>query len=99
MMKQLLLAFSLSTLTFQLAAQNHHYRNELLNLSDPARLPFYRSGVMDQLSSYDRTGGNDDGFSGKYSAVRAEPGGLVMADLAGPGVINRMWTPTPEVDT
>lgn len=50
------------------------------------------------VSSYDRTGGNDDGFSGKYSFVRKEPGGLVLADLAGPGAITRIHTPTPNED-
>jgi hypothetical protein len=80
-------------------AQQDFYKQELLNLADFSRLPQYRQGEMDQLSSYDRTGGNDDGFSGKYSAVRQEPGGLVMADLKGPGVVNRIWTPTPTADT
>ena len=50
------------------------------------------------VSSYDRTGGNDDGFSGKYSFLRKEAGGLVIADLKGPGVIYRIWTPTPTDD-
>jgi hypothetical protein len=50
------------------------------------------------VSSYDRTGGNDDGFSGKYSYVRKEDGGLVLADLKGPGCIYRIWTPTPTDD-
>ena len=50
------------------------------------------------ISSYDRTGGNDDGFSGKYSFIRKEPGGLVLADLEGPGVITRFHTPTPTDD-
>lgn len=50
------------------------------------------------ISSYDRTGGNDDGFSGKYSFVRKEGDGLVLADLKGPGVITRIWTPTPTDD-
>jgi hypothetical protein len=51
------------------------------------------------VSSYDRTGGNDDGFSGKYSFVRKEGDTLVLADLKGPGVIYRVWTPTPSDDT
>ena len=80
-------------------AQSDFFRNELLNLGDVSRLPQYRTGEMDQLSSYDRTGGNDDGFSGKYSFVREEAGGLVIADLKGPGVVNRIWTPTPTSDT
>ena len=50
------------------------------------------------VSSYDRTGGNNDGFGGQYSFVRKEKDGLVLADLAGPGVITRIWTPTPTDD-
>lgn len=83
----------------RLAAQDVFYRQELMNLLDLSRLPSYRSGEMYQLSSYDTTGGNDDGFSGKYSFVRKEAAGLVIADLKGPGVVNRIWTPTPTTDT
>jgi hypothetical protein len=50
------------------------------------------------VSSYDRTGGNNDGFGGQYSYVRKEKEGLVLADLQGPGVIYRIWTPTPTDD-
>ena len=50
------------------------------------------------LSSYDRTGGNNDGFGGQYSYVRKEKDGLVLADLKGPGIIYRIWTPTPTDD-
>ena len=59
---------------------------------------FKRSVRVGLVSSYDRTGGNDDGFSGKYSFVRREPGGLVLADLEGPGAITRIHTPTPTDD-
>lgn len=63
------------------------------------RLPQFRDAVyVGSVSSYDRTGGNDDGFSGKYSFVAKEEGGLVVADLKGPGVIYRIWTPTPSDD-
>src|SRR5262245_47330440 len=62
-------------------------------------LPTLRDSVhVGSVSSYDRTGGNDDGFSGKYSFVRKEPEGLVLADLKGSGVIYRIWTPTPTDD-
>jgi len=58
------------------------------------RLPALRESVkVASISSYDRTGGNNDGFGGQYSFVRKEPGGLVLADLEGPGVIYRVWTP------
>jgi hypothetical protein len=63
------------------------------------RLPEFRTSTkVGSVSSYDRTGGNDDGFSGKYSFVRKDPEGLVLADLKGPGVIYRIWTPTPSDD-
>ena len=57
-----------------------------------------RSIKVGLISSYDRSGGNDDGFSGKYSFIRKEAGGLVLADLEGPGVIYRIHTPTPTDD-
>ncbi len=57
-----------------------------------------RSVSVGSVSSYDRTGGNDDGFSGKYSFVAKEDDGLIIADLKGPGVIYRIWTPTPSSD-
>jgi len=57
-----------------------------------------RSVKVGLVSSYDRSGGNDDGFSGKYSFIRKEAGGLVIADLEGPGVIYRIHTPTPTDD-
>lgn len=63
-------------------------------------LPRFKDSVsVGAISSYDRTGGNDDGFSGKYSFVRKDPEGLVLADLKGPGVIYRVWTPTPTDET
>jgi hypothetical protein len=57
-----------------------------------------RSIHVGSVSSYDRTGGNDDGFSGKHSFVAREAGSLVIADLEGPGILYRIWTPTPTDD-
>ena len=63
-------------------------------------LPKFKDSVkVASISSYDRTGGNDDGFSGKYSFVRKEGDGLVIADLQGPGVIYRIWTPLRVTNT
>lgn len=63
------------------------------------RLPVLKDSIkVGSVSSYDRSGGNDDGFSGKYSFVRKDPQGLVLAELEGPGVIYRVWTPTPSDD-
>jgi hypothetical protein len=76
-------------------------QTELKRLSDIALLPRYFDGTfVKQESSYDRTGGNDDGFSGKYSFLRKnEGGGLVIFEAKGQGVIERIWTPTPTDDT
>lgn len=74
-------------------------RSPLAELFRVDLLPRFRSAVkVGSISSYDRTGGNDDGFSGKYSFIRKEGDGLVIADLQGPGVITRIWTPTPTDD-
>lgn len=86
----------------QTQSQNKTYRwsDEVQQLIRLDQLPRYRYGQsIDQESSYDRTGGNNDGFSGKYSYLRKEKEGLVLADFKGPGVVNRIWTPTPTEDT
>lgn len=74
---------------------------ELTSLYDISKLPLYRTGSkIYQVSSYDTTGGNNDGFSGKYSYLRkTDNGDLVIFDAKGSGVINRIWTPTPTDDT
>jgi hypothetical protein len=62
-------------------------------------LPVYKTSIrIGSVTSYDRTGGNDDGFSGKYSFVRKEGSNLVLADLKGPGCIYRIHTPSPTDD-
>lgn len=76
------------------------YKDEILKLAGFGLLPrFQQDAVVRQVSSYDTTGGNDDGFSGKYSFLRKEGNKLVIADLKGPGIIQRIWTPTPTADT
>ncbi|MFI5154375.1 MAG: glycoside hydrolase family 172 protein [Chitinophagales bacterium] len=82
-------------------ATAHSLSAELRSFYDISALPSYLSGTeMAQISSYDTTGGNDDGFNGKYSYIRRNAdSSLVLADLHGPGVINRIWTPTPTSDT
>lgn len=79
-----------------IAQNKYRWTDELALLRSIDRLPEYRSGChVEQFSSYDRTWGNDDGFSGKYSYLRKEGGKLVIAEMKGAGVINRIWTPTP----
>jgi hypothetical protein len=88
--------FLLTFCTSSVLAQDGIGLEELYRLD---RLPALKQSVkVGSVSSYDRTGGNDDGFSGKYSFVRKDPEGLVLADLKGPGVIYRVWTPTPTDD-
>jgi hypothetical protein len=87
---------------FQAQGQNRTYkwRDEVELLMRTDKLPEYRHNqLIDQESSYDRTGGNDDGFSGRYSSIRKENGNLVIAEFEGPGVVTRIWTPTPTNDT
>lgn len=89
-------------LSIQVFSQQKTYKwaDELELLKSIDQLPAYRSDqLIDQISSYDRTGGNDDGFNGTYSYIRKENGDLVIADLKGPGVLNRIWTPTPTEDS
>jgi hypothetical protein len=76
------------------------YSEAILSLARPNILPRYNDDLqVRQVSSYDITGGNDDGFSGRYSYLRKEGNNLVIAELKGPGTIRRMWTPTPTEDT
>jgi hypothetical protein len=64
-------------------------------------LPSYIEGsVVKQFSSYDRKGGNNDGFDGTWSFIRRNAdSSLVIFEAEGKGVIERIWTPTPTDDT
>ena len=78
------------------SAQKEGLSYELRQLNDFSLLPQYRNDTkVYQISSYDTTGGNNDGFGGTYSFVRKEGNFHVLADLKGPGVVNRIATPTP----
>jgi hypothetical protein len=60
---------------------------------DLSLLPYVYSGVESYyLSSYDRTGGNDDGFRGTYSQLYVDDNGEhVIFDEKGPGCIYNLW--------
>lgn len=63
------------------------------DLSRLAETPAAKS-VM--FSSYDRTGGNDDGFSGLFSRLRIDENGEhVLAEMDGPGCVKRIWMTWP----
>ncbi|MCR8556982.1 DUF2961 domain-containing protein [Mucilaginibacter sp. BJC16-A38] len=82
-------------------AQKITLSSELRQLSDISLLPAYRTNTVEsEETTYDRKGLNDDGFGGTYSFIRKNPdGSLVMLDIDGPGVLNRIATPTPTKDT
>ncbi|MFB5944909.1 glycoside hydrolase family 172 protein [Albibacterium profundi] len=98
-----ILGLALSLLSIISYAQTNpvSVASELQRLLKTNELPKYRDqSVVKQISSYDRTGGNDDGFDGTYSSIREEAdGSLVVFEAEGKGVIERIWTPTPTDDT
>ena len=75
--------------------------SELKRLYSVSELPAYiKKSEVHQISSFDRKGGNNDGFEGTYSYLRKnEDSSLVVFEAAGKGVIERIWTPTPTEDT
>ena len=100
-MKLKSLFYIVSIFIFHFSQAQHSVYSELKSLSDIYLLPVYSGAdYTAQVSSYDTTGGNDDGFSGKYSFIKRNTDStLVLFDQHGPGVINRIWTPTPTDDT
>ena len=60
---------------------------------DLSRLPYLYPNVQSYyLSSYDRTGGNDDGFRGTYSQLYVDDRGEhVIFDANGPGCVYNLW--------
>lgn len=88
-MKQLFSKFLLIALV-AFASQSSFAQTKIVSgieqLSRLDLLPTFKQSVkIGSVSSYDRTGGNNDGFAGTYSFVRKEAGRLVIADLNGPG--------------
>jgi hypothetical protein len=65
----------------------------LVAAEDLSRYPILEPGVQAHyLSSYDRTGGNDDGFDGTYSALYVDANGEhVIFDVKGPGRLETLW--------
>jgi hypothetical protein len=56
------------------------------------QLPEIPVGVHEyEVSSYDRTGGNNDGFLGTYSCLSVGRAGCVIAQHTGPGEIDSIW--------
>lgn len=58
----------------------------------PEDLPLLPEGErIIQVSSHDRSGANDDGFTGACSALYETNGQYVLLDESGPGRIDRIW--------
>lgn len=87
----------------RIGAQQEHLglTHFLKQFCDVSSLPEYiPQSYVAEVSTYDRTGGNNDGFNGTYSFIRRNAdSSLVIFDVKGTGVINRIWTPTPTDDT
>ncbi len=52
-----------------------------------------------QSSSFDRTGGNDDGFSGRFATVDPATSETILLDAKGPGCVHRIWSANPQKET
>lgn len=91
----------LFTVTVVRAQKTVNTSTQLQKIASIQDLPRYIDDTkLLQVSSYDTTGGNNDGFSGKYSFIRKNPdSSLVIFEAKGKGIINRIWTPTPTEDT
>jgi hypothetical protein len=65
----------------------------LLSAEELSRYPILEPFVQAHyLSSYDRSGGNDDGFDGTYSALYVDANGeQVIFDVKGPGRLETLW--------
>jgi len=88
-MYRLACLFALSCASVALAWEPTGSLAELADRNNIARL---RPGVQAfGFSSYDRTGLNNDGFNGTYSKLREENGNSVLAEMEGPGCIQRIW--------
>ena len=67
---------------------------QLVDISDISLYPkLHENTSFEMQSSYDRTGGNDDGFNGTHSVIRLENGNAVIAETEGKGMITRIWFP------
>jgi hypothetical protein len=60
-------------------------------------LPLLREGdAVRHVSSFDRTGGNDDGFAGTWSALSERNGEHVIVEAHGPGCLYTLWFTGPD---
>ncbi|MBP8131910.1 MAG: DUF2961 domain-containing protein [Candidatus Hydrogenedentes bacterium] len=94
-MRSLVSSIALCVLAARVAAAPV-FTGDWLELVDTSKLPMLRDDQCLQVSSFDRTGGNDDGFSGTYSYLRQEAdGAYVIFEDSGPGCVYRIWSANP----
>ncbi len=63
------------------------------------RMPELGGGARTaQFSSFDRTGGNEDGFDGRYACLRQSAAGCVIAERSGAGEVGAIWFTRDEGD-
>jgi len=75
-------------------AQEVSKKQFIFGVTDIASYPVLRNGsIYEMESSYDRSGGNDDGFKGTYSILCNENGNSVISETEGAGMITRIWFP------
>jgi hypothetical protein len=66
------------------------------NLDYMKKLPVLRDHVVArELSTHDKAGGNDNGFTNKAEWIRKEKEGVVIFDVEGPGSIMSFWYSWP----
>src|ERR1041385_2685994 len=66
-------------------------------LLDLESLPLLRDGVAaHHISSFDRKGGNDDGFDGTWSALSERKGEHIILEARGPGCLYTLWFTGPD---
>ena len=88
--KYVLFVFFIS-LSFNVYSQVKPGTN-LRDLVDLEHLIYPQEGKCVQVSSYDRTGNNDDGFNGTYSYLRIDENGeYVIMESDKPGAIVQIW--------
>lgn len=75
------------------ALPKESYASTLLSVE---QLPRFRPvAQVGAFTTYDRSGGNDDGFSGKHSYLRKEGDARILAEVEGAGAITRIHMPEP----
>ncbi len=92
MRKALVLISVCLTLQLTLPGGDLGFADFVQDLIDLEGLSKIDAPQMLMESSYDRTGGNDDGFNPAW----LKDGVYTIANIEGPGVVRRMWTARPE---